>query len=187
MCIVTSSTIESCESPSAKMATTAGTTTTTGTTSAADADSTQPSSCPSTLQSRPRPYTLRRARLSDLSPAARTVSLGFWDDVLFGRLIHPFRNSYPSHVDKYWYRKFIVDYWDWSHVMLVTTEPAEGDSPAGGKAEIVTGFAHWSRIAPSRHVNYKASWELTWWDPSEWCLDFIHYICCSQPSDPSTH
>ncbi|RVX74886.1 hypothetical protein B0A52_01163 [Exophiala mesophila] len=149
------------------MATTARTATrtgTTGTTPATKLDSIESTSSP-TLQSKPRPYTLRRAQLSDLSPAARTVSLGFWDDVLFGRLIHPFRNSYPSHVDKYWYRKFIVDYWDWSHVMLVTTEPAEGDTLTGGKPEIVTGFAHWSRIAPTRQVNYKASWGLPWWDP----------------------
>lgn len=132
-------------------------------------------------------FTLRRARFADLAPASRTVSLGFGDDVLFGRLIHPHRSSYPSDVDKYWYRKFIVDYWDWSHVFLITTEhtttittslapsssavtsAASNKSVASDRtrAEVITGFAHWSRIAPSRKANFEAGWELAWWDPRE--------------------
>jgi hypothetical protein len=108
-------------------------------------------------------FILRPARFRDLPAAARTCSLAFNDDVLFGRLIHPYRKSYPTDVDKYWYRRFAVDFWDWSHTFLVTTEPA-GD----GKAEeTVTGFAHWSRIAPSLQENRRAGWGLAWWDPSK--------------------
>ncbi|EXJ89771.1 hypothetical protein A1O3_02838 [Capronia epimyces CBS 606.96] len=139
-------------------------------------------------------FTLRRARFGDLSPAARTCSLAFWDDVLFGRVIHPHRTTYPADVDKYWYRRFVVDWWDWSHVFLVTTETVlvsedenEGEDqdektakvgPQGPEQhlgarpthrakqkEIVTGFAHWSRIAPSWRNNYQAGWGLAWWDP----------------------
>ncbi|KAJ9611638.1 hypothetical protein H2200_004822 [Cladophialophora chaetospira] len=111
------------------------------------------------LESQPT-CKLRRAGFSDLSNAARTCSLAFDDDVLFGRLIHPYRKSYPRDVDKYWYRRFVVDFWDWSHVFLVTTEPAV--DKRGG---IVTGFAHWSRIAPGWRENYRAGWGLAWWDP----------------------
>ena len=106
---------------------------------------------------------IRRARFSDLSASTRTCSLAFDDDVLFGRLIHPYRKSYPGDVDKYWYRRFVVDYWDWSHVFLVATESATADAGS----EIVTGFAHWSRIASGTRANFRAGWGLTWWDPSE--------------------
>ncbi|EHY58390.1 hypothetical protein HRR83_007244 [Exophiala dermatitidis] len=137
---------------------------------------------PTSTSSQPA-FTLRYARFADLSPAARTCSLAFWDDVLFGRLIHPHRSQYPTDVDKYWYRRFVVDWWDWSHVFLVTTEtvPVKGDgdlqrvvdepgpnrqaTPKIQQKEIITGFAHWSRIAPSWRENYRAGWGLPWWDP----------------------
>ncbi|EXJ95666.1 hypothetical protein A1O1_00788 [Capronia coronata CBS 617.96] len=161
--------------------------------------------------------TLRRARFSDLAPAAHTCTLAFWDEALFGNVIHPRRATYPGDVNKYWYRRFVVDWWDWSHVFLVTTETVpvndEGDNdedgPASGSkenvpddedeavstrayqtntsrkggspqplftsehlakkkrkdAEVITGFAHWSRIAPSWRENYQAGWGLRWWDP----------------------
>ncbi|KAK5313650.1 hypothetical protein LTR93_010828 [Exophiala xenobiotica] len=108
-------------------------------------------------------FTLRRARFTDLPGAARATSLAFWDEVLFGRLIHPRRHEYPLDSDKYWYRRFMVDWWDWSHVFLVTTEREKGESDS--QREIVTGLAHWSRIAPSKGENRKAGWELGWWDP----------------------
>lgn len=113
-------------------------------------------------------FTLRRAKFSDLSAAARTCSLAFWDDVLFGRLIHPHRASYPFDFDKYWYRRFVVDWWDRSHVFLITTDTVhEGSKDDATGREVVTGLAHWSRIAPARQVNYDAGWELRWWDPSK--------------------
>ncbi|KAJ9644848.1 hypothetical protein H2204_001310 [Knufia peltigerae] len=105
-------------------------------------------------------FTLRRARFGDLANAARTTTLAFWDEVLFGRLIHPRRNEHPSDFDKYWYRQFIVDWWDWSHVFLVTTEKVEGQ-----QQEVITGLAHWTRMAPAKKDNRVAGWELAWWDP----------------------
>ena len=133
-----------------------------------------------------RPFTLRRARFSDLAPAARACSLAFWDDVLFGRLIHPHRHTYPRDVDKYWYRRFVVDWWDRSHVFVVTTEtvPLDGDGGRGAKprtGEIVTGLAHWSRIAPSWRENYSAGWGLAWWDLSKCHLPYRFvrvYLSC---------
>lgn len=126
----------------------------------------------STIFSPPQtPFKLRRARFSDLPSAARTCSLAFGDnDPLFGRLIHPYRKSYPGDVDKYWYRRFVVDFWDWSHVFLLTTEPA----PEDPRKELVTGFAHWSRIAPSRKVNYEAGWALSILDPSKYIIYSFH-------------
>jgi hypothetical protein len=60
----------------------------------------------------------------------------------------------------------MVDWWDWSHVFLVTTEREKDESDS--QREIVTGLAHWSRIAPSKGENRKAGWELGWWDPSKY-------------------
>lgn len=127
-------------------------------------------------------FTLRRAHYGDLAGAARTCSLAFWDDVLFGRLIHTRRTQYPLDSDKYWYRRFMVDWWDWSHVYLVTTEPVSHEGEGAGKwggqrGETVTGFAHWSRIAPGRAENRMAGWELAWWDPSKSFFIPLHRVC----------
>ncbi|KIV81889.1 hypothetical protein PV11_04039 [Exophiala sideris] len=129
-------------------------------------------------------FTLRRARWSDLRGAARACSLAFWDDVLFGGLIHPRRNEYPLESDKYWYRRFVVDWWDWSHVYLVTTEKVDGK-------EVITGFAHWSRIAPSMTVNRRAGWELAWWDPrrllkplANVAIKIMHWISPNRATTP---
>jgi GNAT superfamily N-acetyltransferase len=84
---------------------------------------------------------LRRARFTDHRAMARALSLAFWDDVLFGRLIHPHREQYPHDSDLYWLRRIQVNWWDWSHVFLVTTDV---DEKTGG--EVVTGVAHWSRM-----------------------------------------
>ncbi len=121
----------------------------------------------STLSEAKPTFRLRQARFSDLPAAARTCSRAFDDEVLFGRLIHPYRKSYPGDVDKYWYRRFVVSYWDWSHHFLVTTERT-----ADKTGDIVTGFAHWSRIAPGWKENNRAGWGLTWCDPSKCSFGF---------------
>jgi GNAT superfamily N-acetyltransferase len=110
----------------------------------------------------PRSFTLRSARFSDLASAARACTLAFDDDELFGPIIHPHRKAFPRDMDKYWYRRFIIDFWDPSHVFLVTTEKHDRS-----KKEVVTGFAHWCRIAPEPRINLAAGWGLAWWDLSK--------------------
>jgi hypothetical protein len=125
--------------------------------------SVSPPGSSATSLSKPK-FRLRRANFSDLSGAARTCSLAFGNDPLFGGLIHPRAKTYPGDVDKYWYRRFVVDFWDWSHVFLIATEPAT--PPETG--ETVTGIAHWSRNVPKPKDNHCAGWGLAWWDPSTW-------------------
>jgi GNAT superfamily N-acetyltransferase len=84
---------------------------------------------------------LRRAHFVDQQSMARALSLAFWDDVLFGHLIHPHREQYPHDSDLYWLRRIQVNWWDWSHVFLVTTDVDEKT-----RSEVVTGVAHWSRM-----------------------------------------
>jgi hypothetical protein len=110
----------------------------------------------------PPSFTLRRARFSDLAGAARTCSLAFEEEELFGLVIHPHRKAFPREMDKYFYRRFLINYWDPSHVFLVTTE-----RDAEQKREIVTGFAQWCRIAPEPRINHAAGWGLARWDPSK--------------------
>lgn len=46
--------------------------------------------------------TLRDARFSELPAVARILSLAFWDDQIFGELIHRKRAQYPLDSDLYW-------------------------------------------------------------------------------------
>jgi GNAT superfamily N-acetyltransferase len=91
--------------------------------------------------SKTKSTSLRLARFADHAAMARTLSLAFWDDVLFGRLIHPYRSQYPHDSDLYWLRRIQVHWWNWSHVFLVTVDV---DDRTG--TEIVTGVAHWNRM-----------------------------------------
>jgi GNAT superfamily N-acetyltransferase len=102
---------------------------------------------------------------------AQVLSRAFWDDVLFGDLIHPHREQYPDDSDLYWLRRIQVNWWDWSHVFLVTTDV---DDTTG--TEVVTGVAHWVRMgkangrADPTHVALpiaKAYASLaSWWRPN---------------------
>jgi len=83
---------------------------------------------------------------------ARTLSLAFWDDVLFRRLVHPHRTQYPHDSDLYWLRRIQVQWWDWSHVFLVTVD---GDETTG--AEVVMGVAHWNRMGNGGGVGRESS------------------------------
>jgi len=138
----------------------------------------------SSSSSKPKPTPLRLARFTDHAAMARTLSLAFWDDVLFGHLIHPHRAQYPHDSDLYWLRRIQVHWWDWSHVFLVTVDVEETTG-----AEIVTGVAHWSRMGGGGGVGREslaphaplASWDprnallplakayaalATWWRPN---------------------
>jgi hypothetical protein len=110
----------------------------------------------------PPSFTLRHARFSDLVGAARTCSLAFEEEELFGLVIHPHRKAFPREMDKYFYRRFLINYWDPSHVFLVTTERDDEQ-----KRETVTGFAQWCRIAPEPRINHAAGWGLARCDPSK--------------------
>jgi len=115
----------------------------------------------------PCPIHVRRALFSEQSTIARVCGAAFWDDVLFGKLIHPLREQYPRDSDLYWLRRIQTDWWDWSHVFLVTTSV---DTRTG--REVVSGQAHWSRIG-TREQNWMAGWGLRWWDPRKFCLFFF--------------
>ena len=112
-----------------------------------------------TFSSLTSPYTIRRAFISEQHSLARVCTAAFWNDVLFGKLIHPHRDQYPSDNDLYWLRRIQAEWWDWSHVFIV----AAAKDQAG--KDVIMGQAHWSRIADDERENYEAGWGLAWWDP----------------------
>ncbi len=115
-----------------------------------------PTTCLSSLTN---PYTIRRAFFSEQRSIARVCTTAFWNDVLFGKLIHPSRQEHPSDNDLYWLRRIQVDWWDWSHVFIVAAS-----KDARGKG-VIMGQAHWSRIADSDAENHAAGRGLAWYDP----------------------
>lgn len=83
---------------------------------------------------------LRDARYSELPRVAHVLAQAFWEDNLFGQLIHPHRNEYPDDVDLYWLRRARVNFWDNRRRWLVAT-----DKDKNGK-ELIIGVAQWERL-----------------------------------------
>lgn len=83
---------------------------------------------------------VREARLSEYAQIGRVCTTAFWNDELFGELIHPHREDFPTENDLYWSRRFCVNWWDYTQRFMVTTA-----RDATGK-EIVTGVAQWERL-----------------------------------------
>lgn len=86
--------------------------------------------------------TIRDAQFKELPTAARLMTLAFWDDQMFGDLIHPDREKYPLDSDLYWLRERRVNYWD-PHYKLIVAVIKDADAPGGEK---VIGFAEWERL-----------------------------------------
>ncbi|KAM0294373.1 hypothetical protein HYE67_008035 [Fusarium culmorum] len=84
--------------------------------------------------------TLRDANYSDLPEVARVMSKAFWNDNLFGDLIHPHREKYPDDPDLYWLRRARVSFWDcrWRCIVAITKDNI-------GK-EVIAGIAQWERL-----------------------------------------
>lgn len=83
---------------------------------------------------------LRDARFSELPEIAHVMAQAFWNDNLFGDLIHPHRDQYPGDMDLYWLRRSRVNFWDWRWKWLVAV--AKDDD---GK-EVIAGIAQWARL-----------------------------------------
>lgn len=83
---------------------------------------------------------LRDARYSELPRISHVLAKAFWEDNLFGQLIHPHRNEYPDDVDLYWLRRARVNFWDYRRRWLVAT-----DKDKSGQ-EVIVGIAQWERL-----------------------------------------
>lgn len=83
---------------------------------------------------------LRDAHYSELPRVAHILAQAFWEDNLFGQLIHPNRNEYPDDVDLYWLRRARVNFWDLRRRWLVATNKDKNGQ------EVVVGVAIWERL-----------------------------------------
>jgi hypothetical protein len=82
----------------------------------------------------------------------------FFDDNLFGDIIHPHRTKYPGDVNLYWIRRACLDIWKYRSAWLVAVV---GDVTLG--QEIVVGVAQWERLGHGGDAM-----ECTFYDPSKW-------------------
>ncbi|UKZ61283.1 uncharacterized protein TrAtP1_002550 [Trichoderma atroviride] len=83
---------------------------------------------------------LREAGYSELPRVAHILAKAFWEDNLFGQMIHPHRNEYPDDVDLYWLRRARVNFWDPRRRWLVATEKDKSGQ------EVIVGIAQWERL-----------------------------------------
>lgn len=83
---------------------------------------------------------LREASYAELPRIAHILAKAFWEDNLFGQLIHPHRNEYPDDVDLYWLRRARINFWDPRRRWLVATDKDKSSQ------EIIVGIAQWERL-----------------------------------------
>jgi hypothetical protein len=85
--------------------------------------------------------SIRFAQYADLPAISRVMGQAFFDDSLFGDIIHPHRTKHPKDVDLYWLRRAYADYWNyrWRWLVAVVKEPTTGK-------DVVVGVAAWERL-----------------------------------------
>lgn len=103
---------------------------------------------------------LRDARYSELPEISHVMAQAFWEDNLFGDLVHPRRSKYPRDFDLYWLRRARVNFWDYRWKWLVAV-----DSDVDGN-EVIVGAAQWARLGEGGR-----KMECLWLDPR--MFDFI--------------
>lgn len=84
---------------------------------------------------------LRQATFSDHAVIAELCCAAFYDEDLFGRVMHPYREQYPNDPALFWLA-FLRNHWcDWRNKFLVAVTR---DEKHLGKERIV-GIAIWQR------------------------------------------
>ncbi|OCK81366.1 hypothetical protein K432DRAFT_326402, partial [Lepidopterella palustris CBS 459.81] len=83
--------------------------------------------------------SIRQAHISDHAAIAFVCGAAFFNEDLFGRVMHPHRHTYPNDVNLFWLRRLRSQWWDWKNYFLVAT--VRNDM---GREEVV-GVAVWQR------------------------------------------
>lgn len=125
---------------------------------------------------------LRPARYSELTRIAHISARAFWDDNLFGDLIHPHRKAYPADMALWWLRRARVNFWDWTWHWMVAVEVRKPQVGAPGKEgsetqqeEVVVGAAQWVREGQGGK-----KMQCAWYDPRR-CIPDPMDVCLCQP------
>lgn len=80
--------------------------------------------------------SIRPATRGDIPAIVETLTKAFWNEDAVGRFMHPYREQYPSHLDKYWRRILRGGWWDTHHTHLVAINDE-------GK---IVGFSKWTLV-----------------------------------------
>ena len=104
---------------------------------------------------------IRPALFSEQRELACVYTAAFWDDILFGDLIHPHRKEFPEDNELYWLRRIQVYWWDYTHHFIVSTAADKQGN------EVIAGVAHWSRMGTGGVAG------LGWWDPRKSDLEHV--------------
>jgi len=81
------------------------------------------------------PVTVRPATAFDITAIARCWYHAFFDDVVIGEIMHPYRQEHPEDVYYFLLRGTRERYFDWTHRFVVATV-----------GERVVGAADWRRL-----------------------------------------
>ncbi|KAF2198017.1 acyl-CoA N-acyltransferase [Delitschia confertaspora ATCC 74209] len=98
---------------------------------------------------------IRLAKYTDIPAIAHVCAKSFYDDELFGDMMHPFRAEYPEDYEQFYVRRFRENWYDWSHVIWVATT-----CDKEGKV-IVAGVAEWElmgRAGKGREYRKLGGW-----------------------------
>lgn len=121
---------------------------------------------------------LRPARYSELPRIAHVSAQAFWDDNLYGDLIHPHRKAYPADMDLWWLRRARVNFWDYTWQWIVAVEVHEAQAPNKGQEktqkqqEVLVGFAQWVRKGQGGK-----NMQCAWYDPRKCTItSYTYYL-----------
>ena len=102
---------------------------------------------------------LRTAQTKDLDTIAGIFAEAFWDEIVFGKLFHPYRAAFPQDYRRYWRHKVSEWYWDIGHQLIVSC--IVKSNPEGRGEEILTGVADWMRLG-KQSARERGSWVSRW-------------------------
>lgn len=111
---------------------------------------------------------IRHAGYVELHALSSVLAIAFQDEMLFGKLIHPYRDKYPSDVAYYWLRRFQRDYWDYSQILLAAVDTSVSPNR-------ICGAAQWQRHGSGLHSR---GWGLRKTDPR----NLMYYVGAAQAS-----
>ena len=83
---------------------------------------------------------VREAKPEEQVKMAKVAAAAFFDDEMFGGLIHPYRDQYPDDTYLYWLKRIHKSWNDPNSHFLVSVLPKEN-----GEADEVAAWAQWVR------------------------------------------
>jgi hypothetical protein len=125
---------------------------------------------------------IRLARVTDEPAIASLCTAAFWDEDLFGRVIHPRRNEFPDDVKIFWHEWIRADWRDKGKIIIVAVRneekqevhsgstQREADGQDGTQGEKIVGVAVWQRKGNDEEAQRVKN---DWKDPGKQIRNFL--------------